>query len=221
MCMGVRMLVCECVWACLCACAYMCVWAQMWHGARVAFLVHVCMDGRKLFRTCVSAYAGFETDAVPVEIRCFKCAATTSRTEPLARHVYHERWRGDVIALQVLVLTHELATTAERMPYLAVRLAPIQVVECFGRAAAQYPRCRREHAVWSWWQELLQVFFAINFSLGCRVGGGRVVGQNLIFPGAFAGSFVPGRGAALHAGRAVPGRPVVHRGGIGLPFLRG
>ena len=58
-----------------------------------------------------------------------------------------------VIALKVLVLTHELASATEKMPYLAVRLAPIQVVECFGRAAEKPPRCPRHHAVWSWWQE--------------------------------------------------------------------
>ena len=55
---------------------------------------------------------------------------------------------------QVLVLTHEDATWTEQMPYMAARCAPVQVVECYGRAAKRDPPCKPEECVCNWWKEL-------------------------------------------------------------------
>ena len=55
---------------------------------------------------------------------------------------------------QVLVLTHEDATWTEQLPYMASRCAPVQVVECFGRAARREPPCPTEECVFNWWKEL-------------------------------------------------------------------
>ena len=56
--------------------------------------------------------------------------------------------------VQVLVLTHEDATYTEQLPYMAARCAPVQVIECFGRAAKRDPPCRTEECVFNWWKEL-------------------------------------------------------------------
>ena len=54
---------------------------------------------------------------------------------------------------QVLALTHEDSSFTEQLPYLAARLAPIQVLECFGRAAKREPPCKTEECVFYWWKE--------------------------------------------------------------------
>ena len=51
------------------------------------------------------------------------------------------------------MLTHEDATWTEQLPYMAARCAPVQVVECFGRAARRSPPCATEHCVFNWWKE--------------------------------------------------------------------
>ena len=55
---------------------------------------------------------------------------------------------------QVLVLTPEDATWTEQMPYMAARCAPVQVLECYARAAKRDPPCRPEECVYNWWKEL-------------------------------------------------------------------
>ena len=54
---------------------------------------------------------------------------------------------------QVMVLTHEDATDEEKMPYLAVRCAPLVVKEFFGRAAKRNPPCPVAECIWWWWKE--------------------------------------------------------------------
>ena len=55
---------------------------------------------------------------------------------------------------QVLVLTHEDATWTEQLPYMAARCAPVQVLECFGRAAKRKSPCGTEECVFNWWKDL-------------------------------------------------------------------
>ena len=55
--------------------------------------------------------------------------------------------------VQVLVLSHEDATRTEQLPYLRVRLRPMQVLDFFGRAANRDPPCHTHHCVWYWWKE--------------------------------------------------------------------
>ena len=66
---------------------------------------------------------------------------------------------------QVLVLTHEDATWTEQLPYMAARCAPVQVVECFGRAARREPKCSTEHCVFNWWEERDQCIPDLNSAI--------------------------------------------------------
>ena len=54
---------------------------------------------------------------------------------------------------QVLVLTHELASIEEIMPYHNIRLAPMPVVEMIGRSRSLDPTCPRDASVFHWWKE--------------------------------------------------------------------
>ena len=55
--------------------------------------------------------------------------------------------------IQVLVLSHEDATRTEQLPYLRVRMRPMQVLEFLGRAARRDPPCETQHCVFWWWKE--------------------------------------------------------------------
>ena len=63
---------------------------------------------------------------------------------------------------EVLVLTHELASIDETMPYHAVALAPMPVVEFWGRARALPPQCSRETSVFHWWKEYFIVCLCVG-----------------------------------------------------------
>ena len=54
---------------------------------------------------------------------------------------------------EVLVLTHELASIEEIMPYHNIRLAPMPVVEMIGRSRSLDPTCPRDASVFHWWKE--------------------------------------------------------------------
>ena len=54
---------------------------------------------------------------------------------------------------QALVLTHEGASQVEQLPYLSVMLAPIPVLDFYGRCATRDPPCHKNHAVFYWWQD--------------------------------------------------------------------
>ena len=69
-------------------------------------------------------------------------------TEPFASHatsVPH--------VFQVLVITHNLASMEETMPYHSVRLFPAPVLELFGRSAAEYPQIKKQEAVFYVWKD--------------------------------------------------------------------
>ena len=50
------------------------------------------------------------------------------------------------------MLSHEDASRTEKMPYMAARCAPVQVVEFFGRAAKRCPPCHPHECVFNWWK---------------------------------------------------------------------
>ena len=53
--------------------------------------------------------------------------------------------------VEVLVLTHEMATPQESLPYLSWAFRPAPVLTVFGRSAVLQPRCQKSHAVfWAW-----------------------------------------------------------------------
>ena len=61
--------------------------------------------------------------------------------------------RHDAV-LQALVLVHEELDIRCAMPYHAVRLAPMPVLEMCGKSYDLEPTVKKEEAVWSWWQDL-------------------------------------------------------------------
>ena len=81
--------------------------------------------------------------------------------------------------LEALVLTHEDATIEEKLPYLAQRLQPLTILECFGRARTRHPPCPAEQAVFHWWKDTPRVYVALIVSWHCRV----VHGQTMDFVG--------------------------------------
>lgn len=57
-------------------------------------------------------------------------------------------------AHQVLVLTHERASTEETLPYLQWLFFPVPVVCLFGRCGAEQPQINKESCVyWGWKDE--------------------------------------------------------------------
>ena len=55
------------------------------------------------------------------------------------------------------MLTHELATSEETVPYLEWPMWPLPVVNLYGRSAALEPCIAKEEAVWYGWKYLGRV----------------------------------------------------------------
>ena len=56
-----------------------------------------------------------------------------------------------------LVLTHELALLAERIPYLAAKWFPMPVLNIYGRPAAMEPETGRHLAVFYGWRDHIPI----------------------------------------------------------------
>ena len=52
------------------------------------------------------------------------------------------------------MVVHEELGLESSMPYHAVRLAPLPVLEVCGQSHALEPTVKKEEAVWRWWQDL-------------------------------------------------------------------
>ena len=54
---------------------------------------------------------------------------------------------------QALVLTHEEEAVVSTVPYLSIRLRPLQALEIFGRCAKRAPVCEAREAVFCFWRD--------------------------------------------------------------------
>jgi hypothetical protein len=59
------------------------------------------------------------------------------------------------LSVEVLVLSHEAATTQETEPYLQTRLAPLRPLILFGRTASRHPPCHKQECVYYGWRDRL------------------------------------------------------------------
>ncbi len=50
-------------------------------------------------------------------------------------------------------MSHENATEEEIVPYLRVRVQPLQPLVLYGRAAGLDPKCHKQEAVYYGWRE--------------------------------------------------------------------
>ena len=53
------------------------------------------------------------------------------------------------------MIVHEELDIECAMPYHAVRLAPLPVLEMCGQSFDLEPKVKKEEAVWAWWQDLI------------------------------------------------------------------
>ena len=97
-------------------------------------------------RSASLAYTPSDVDACTMSLRDSTAgAAPNSVTVRMAQHE------------QVLVLTHELASIEEIMPYHSIRLNPMPCVEMAGRSCALEPPCSRDVSVYFWWKERMSL----------------------------------------------------------------